>query len=44
MNPFADLAMLKIESPDETFKYAYLGRMENLKRARKCSPSATPWA
>ncbi len=31
LNPFVDLALLKIVADEETFKYVYLGRMDTIK-------------
>ena len=42
MNPFADLALLKIDSPNETFKYAYLGRMDELKAGQEVFAIGNP--
>ena len=42
LNPFADLALLKIDSPSETFKYAYLGRMEDMKTGQEVFAIGNP--
>jgi serine protease Do len=42
LNPFVDLALLKIDSPSESFKYAYLGRMDELKTGQEVFAIGNP--
>lgn len=42
LNPFADLALLKIDSPGETFKYVYLGRMEDVRTGQEVFAIGNP--
>ena len=42
LNPFVDLALLKIESPQEHFRYAYLGRMEELEGGQEVFAIGNP--
>ncbi len=42
MNPHADLALLKIESKGETFKYVYLGEVKELEAGQDCFAIGNP--
>ncbi len=42
LNPFIDLALLKIEAKEEKFKYAYLGRMKEVKVGQRCFAIGNP--
>ncbi len=42
LNPFVDLALLRIESPGEKFKYVYLGSMEDLKTGQEVFAIGNP--
>ena len=42
LNPFVDLALLKIDAEDETFKYAYLGQMDELEAGREVFAIGNP--
>ncbi len=42
LNPFADLALLKIEAPKEKFRYAYLGNMAELEAGQEVFAIGNP--
>ena len=42
MNPFVDLALLKIEEAKKPFKYAYLGAMKEIKAGQRCFAIGNP--
>jgi serine protease Do len=42
INPFVDLALLKIEAPDVKFKYVYLGDMKDLAAGQDCFAIGNP--
>ncbi len=42
LNPFVDLALLKIEEPGKTFKYAYLGDMKVLEAGQQVFAIGNP--
>lgn len=42
LNPFVDLALMKIDAEDETFKYAYLGQMDELEAGQEVFAIGNP--
>jgi len=42
LNPFVDLALIKIDAEDETFKYAYLGEMQELEAGQEVFAIGNP--
>jgi serine protease Do len=42
MNPFADLALLKIEGEDGPFQYAYLGQIDRIEAGQRCFAIGNP--